>query len=149
LTLDLERLAKASKGMGSNPGAWVKRRLYLDLLKDARRGTDEAVPEDGMRYRFSFRAEGWDGAVGGAYWFWVGRILEARTNDDLEDLIESEQGVLPEGLDPGQIRAFNRNLRRLHEVVWRDDIVWHHTEEDPDYDLVLDIFVRANPEAHP
>jgi hypothetical protein len=29
-------------------------------------------------------------------------------------------------------------------VVWRDDVVWHHTEEDPDYDRVLDIFVRAN-----
>jgi hypothetical protein len=135
---------KRPRAHWNNPGAWVKRRLYLDLLKDARLGADEAEPEDGMRYRFSFRAEGSDGATGGAYWFWAGRILETRTNDDLEDLIESEQGSLPEGVGTGQIRAFNRNLRRLHEVVWRDDVVWHHTEEDPDYDRVLDIFVRAN-----
>lgn len=135
---------KRPRAHWNNPGAWVKRRLYLDLLKDARLVADEAEPEDGMRYRFSFRAESSDGAAGGAYWFWVGRILNARTNDDLEDLIESEQKSLPEGADTGQIRAFNRNLRRLHEVVWRDDVVWHHTEEDPDYDRVLDIFVRAN-----
>jgi hypothetical protein len=135
---------KRPRAHWNNPGAWVKRRLYLDLLKDARLGADEAEPDDGMRYRFSFRAEGSDGSAGGAYWFRVGQILDARTNDDLEDLIESEQRSLPEGTDTGQVRAFNRNLRRLHEVVWRDDVVWHHTEEDPDYDRVLDIFVRAN-----
>ncbi len=135
---------KKPRAHWNNPGAWIKRRLYLDLLKDARPGTDESEPEDGMRYRFSFRADGSDGASGGAYWFRIGRILDARSNDDLEDLIETEQKSLPEGTDTGQIRAFNRNLRRLHEVVWRDDVVWHHTEEDPDYDRVLDIFVRAN-----
>lgn len=135
---------KRPRAHWNNPGAWVKRRLYLDLLKDARLGVDQGEPEDGMRYRFSFRPEGSGGASGGSYWFEVGRILDARTNDDLEDLIESEQESLPEAANTGQIRAFNRNLRRLHEVVWRDDVVWHHTEEDPDYDRVLDIFVRAN-----
>ena len=140
---------KRPRAHWNNPDAWVKRRLYLDLLKDARLGADEAEPEDGMRYRFSFRTEGSDGAGGNpgrvsAYWFKVGRILDARSNDDLEDLIESEQKFLPAWTDTNHIRAFNRNLRRLHEVVWRDDVVWHHTEEDPDYDRVLDIFVRAN-----
>lgn len=135
---------KRPRAHWNNPGAWVKRRLYLDLLKDARLGADEAEPEDGMRYRFSFRPEGSGGASGGTYWFEVGRILDARTDDELFDLIESERESLPEGTNDGQVRAFNRNLGRLHRVVWRDDVVWHHTEEDPDYDRVLDIFVRAN-----
>lgn len=135
---------KRPRAHWNNPGAWVKRRLYLDLLKDARLGADDTEPEDGMRYRFSFRPEGSDGTSGGAYWFRIGRVLDARTDDALFDLIESERESLPAGTDDGQVRAFNRNLSRLHRVVWRDDVVWHHTEEDPDYDRVLDIFVRAN-----
>ncbi len=38
----------------------------------------------------------------------------------------------------------NRNLDRLYRVIWKDDGIAYYTEEDQDYDRVLDIFVRAN-----
>ncbi len=130
----------------NNPNAWTRRRLHLDLLKDPRPNDGEEDGEEGgMRYRFAFRSDESDGGAGaGHYWFRVGRILDAPSTDELEDLIEREQKRLPEDAPGGHIRAFNRNLRRLHEAVWRDDTIWHHTEHEQDYDRVLDIFVRAN-----
>lgn len=132
-------------GWVNNPKAWTKRRLYLDLLKDPRpKDREEGDQEEGMRYRLAFRADESDGTRAGSYWFRIGHILDAPSTDELEDLIEREQKRLPDGLTSDQVRAFNRNLRRLHEAVWKDDTIWHHTEHEQDYDRVLDIFVRAN-----
>jgi hypothetical protein len=132
-------------GWWNNPRAWVRRRLHLDLLQDSHPADSEDGEEGGMRYRFAFRADDTAGArSAGSYWFKVGRILDVRSSDDLEDLVEREQERLHDDATNGQVRALNRNLRRLHEVVWRDDTIWHHTEHEPDADRVLDIFVRAN-----
>lgn len=127
----------------SNPGAWNKRRLYLDLLQDPR--TQEEDGEEGMRYGFAFLIDERDSfGSGGRYWFKVGRILRMPSTYDLEDLIEQEQEDLPEETTGEQRKALRHNLTRLHEVVWKDDAIWYHTEHEQDYDRVLDIFVRAN-----
>lgn len=130
------------RGHWNNPGAWSNRRLHLDLFHDLRQEDSGDSEEGEMTYRFAFRSDASDNRR--SHWFKVGRILDAPKADDLEDLVEAEQGKLPEGVTKHEERAFNRNLRRLHEAVWRDDTIWYHTEQEADADRVLDIFVRAN-----
>ena len=37
-----------------------------------------------------------------------------------------------------------KNLKRLYEVVWKQETVSFYTEIQQDYDRVLKIFIRAN-----
>ena len=56
-----------------NPLAWVRQRLYLDLMHDPR--TDDEEAETGNRYRFLF-AKDQPQNDAKHYWFQVGRILD-------------------------------------------------------------------------
>lgn len=127
----------------NNPNAWLKRRLYLDLLRGPQ--AQEEDGKEGMRYGFAFLAdERKSFSSGERYWFKVEHILDTANTDDLEDLIENEQEKLSEGTNRDQRKVLRRNLTRLHEVVWKDDAIWYYTEHEQDFDRVLDIFVRAN-----
>ena len=97
-----------------------------------------------MRYGFAFRTDDADARGADHHWFKVGQILNKRSADDLENLIEQEQERLSDGTTKEQSRVLRHNLTRLHEVVWKEDAIWYHTEHKQDYDRVLDIFVRAN-----
>lgn len=125
----------------NNPKAWVQRRLYLDLLRDPKPTEDDS--DEGMLYGFQFRADESDGGGAGHHWFKVGLILDAHDDDKLQDLIEREQERLPDGTKELH-KVLRRNLTTLHRVIWRDQVIWHHTERAQDYDRVLDIFIRAN-----
>jgi hypothetical protein len=127
-----------------DPSAWVKQRLFLDLLKDPIEPDDDAMDtEAGLYYHFNFFAEPAP-KEDGRYWFRVGRILDVETEDNLDDFIDAEEDRLPESVTKGQIRTFRRNLRRLYEAIFKDEVVAYYTERDQNYDRVLDIFVRAN-----
>ena len=126
-----------------NPYAWVRQRLYLDLLKDVRTGGADSDSDIGNRYRFAF-AEHAPANDGDHYWFNVGRILDVDGDDMLDEFLEAEEQRLPESTTRGQNKVFTNNLRRLHQAIWKDAIVSHYTEHDQNYDRVLDIFVRAN-----
>jgi len=124
-----------------NPNAWVKQRLYIDLLQDPKLGDGDG--DIGNRYGFVF-AETPPTSDGKQFWFKVGRILDFESEDAFGDFVYSERDRLPDDVTKGMLTVFEKNLRRLYQAVWKDTIVSYYTEHDQDYDRVLDIFVRAN-----
>jgi len=128
-----------------DPSAWVKQRLHLNLLKDPVDPDEDAMDaEAGLYYHFAFLAESVPVVDDGRYWFRVGRIMDVESEDKLEDFIDAEEDRLPESATKGQIKTFRRNLRRLFEALFKDEVIAFYTERDQNYDRVLDIFVRAN-----
>lgn len=41
------------------------------------------------------------------------------------------------------MRIFEKNLNYLYRAIWKDETIFSHTEQDQNYDRILDIFVRA------
>jgi hypothetical protein len=124
-----------------DPGAWVKQRLYLNLLKDPR--TSEEDGEVGIYYGFKFSEEKPDNSEG-EYWFDVGRILDFDSEDRFYQFRQEERDKLPDNVTKGQINVFERNLERLYRAIWKDAFINYYAETDQNYDRALDIFVRAN-----
>lgn len=120
-----------------NPAAWVKQSLYIDLLTEP----SEEAGIDG--YRFVF-AENLPENGSSHYWFKVGRILDFDSEAAFEEFCSQEEDKLPESATKAQVRIFRRNLARLYQVFWKDQIISYYVEYNQDYDRVLDIFVRAN-----
>ena len=125
----------------SNPNAWVKRRLYLDLFKDPK--TDEEGDEGGMRYGFQFLEEEPRNGLD-RHWLKVSRVLDFDSRDDFDEFRMRQLEGLPPEVTKGQMMVFERNLDRLYRAVWENQAIWYYTEHDQNYDRVLDIFVRAN-----
>ena len=127
-----------------NPDAWLKQRLYLDLLKDARALEENGESgETGIYYGFRFldKAPKSDTKH---QWFQVGKILDFDSEDAFFEFRQAQEEKLPEDLTRKQVAVFQRNLERLYRAVWKDQVVAYYTEYEQDYDRVLDIFVRAN-----
>jgi uncharacterized protein with ParB-like and HNH nuclease domain len=124
-----------------NPAAWVKQRLYLNLLKDPKISEDES--EEGLRYEFRFldKVPSRDGK---SFWFKVGQILDCDSEDRFFELRDQEEEKLPDTTTKLQIKLFQQNLGRLYRAIWEDDVIAYYTEQEQNYDRVLTIFVRAN-----
>ncbi|QNN24034.1 DUF262 domain-containing protein [Planctomycetales bacterium ZRK34] len=127
-----------------DPSAWVKQRLHIDLLKDPVDPDEDGMDvEAGLYYHFAFLSDPKQ-ADDNRYWFRVGQILDVEGEDKLEDFIDEEEERLPETVTKANIKTFRRNLRRLYEAIFKDEVIAFYTERDQNYDRVLDIFVRAN-----
>jgi uncharacterized protein with ParB-like and HNH nuclease domain len=125
----------------NNPSAWVKQSLYLNLLKDPK--TAEGDTEESIRYDFRFMDKAPD-PDGKQYWFKVGRILDFHSEDDFDEFRAQEKDKLPDTITKRQMIVFDQNLGRLYRAVWKEDFIAYYTENDQNYDRVLNIFVRAN-----
>ncbi len=124
-----------------NPKAWVRQKLFVDLLKDPK--TTEDDTEIGLRYRFAFMDNPQKVSISES-WFEVGRILDFDSEDRFYDFKLGERNRLPDAVTKGQMMTFEMNLDRLYRAIWKDSVISFYTEFDQDYDRVLDIFVRAN-----
>ena len=125
----------------SNPAAWEKRFLHLDLLKDPDLPLDD--DEEGLRYGLAFLCKDPMNDAG-RWWIPVAEILRCDGDSEYESY---RAGVLKDVANAGiagDLRILERNLDRLYEVVWREKSLAYYVEMDQDYDRVLDIFVRAN-----
>jgi hypothetical protein len=125
----------------SRPDAWVPNTLYLNLFQDP-----EQEPEDGemgLRYGFAFLPEQPENDDE-HYWFPVSRILDFDSQDRFDQFKYEQRDSLPGSVTRAQQWVFEKNLARLHQVVWSNQVISSYTEQDQDYDRVLDIFVRAN-----
>ncbi len=128
----------------NDPKAWVKKRLYLNLLKNPQSVVEEdRGAEEGIYYEFSFMDNPPESDTN-CYWFKVGRILDFHSEDVFYKFLDDEEEKLPDDVTKKQIQVFRRNLERLYRAVWKDEVVAFYTEMNQDYDRVLDIFVRAN-----
>lgn len=118
----------------TNPDAFPKKRLYLDLLN----GPD--VDELGMAYDFKFLTDDEAAPDDGApdRWFLVGDVLK------LEDAGPAIMDVLGARNLAGQENLAFKVLYSLFEAVRTRESVYAFLEESEDPDRVLDIFVRVN-----
>ena len=126
-----------------NPDAWVRQTLYLDLLKDPRTDDDGNTSEIGVYYGLAFLDKAPTPNTR-HYWLKVGKILDYDTETDSDEFKKKLQEQLPRDITLHQSRIFHENLERLYQAVWKDKVIAYYTENDQDYDRVLDIFVRAN-----
>ncbi|PZS06469.1 MAG: DUF262 domain-containing protein [Candidatus Chloroheliales bacterium] len=132
---------KRPKLWWNNPAAWIHQSLYLDLLQNP--GADDDDTEESIRYGFRF-FENPPANSKDYHWIKVGRILDCITEENFEELRETEENNLNGSITLDQRKTFVRNLGRLYRSVWKDDVIAYYTEKEQDYDRVLTIFVRAN-----
>jgi Protein of unknown function DUF262 len=119
----------------SNPDAYPKKRLHLDLLGE--------VPDQelGMQYDFRFLtdAEAAIEADDGRRWYRVGDVL-ALADSGPAIMAELEARSL-QGAKPFQ------TLYDLYRGIREVPMINYYSEESQDPDKVLDIFVRVNSQA--
>ena len=77
-------------------------------------------------------------------WFRVGDMLNHRGEEKLEALIDTTLTRVHHGVTPYERDLITTTLRRLHQVIWSDEVINYYTETSTSVDRVLDIFVRAN-----
>jgi len=126
-----------------NPDAWVRQKLYLDLLKDARTDEENGNAEAGVYYGLAFLDKP-PKPSSEHHWFEVGKILNFDSEKAFDEFREKAEDAMPDDITKGRTLVFRRNLERLYRAIWRDEVIAYYTETDQDYDRVLDIFVRAN-----
>jgi hypothetical protein len=134
---------KAKYKRRSSADAWAEKILYLDLLQDpsGEHGDDES--DLGVSYGLRFH----DVAPRSDYrrhWFRVGDMLNYRSEEQLENLIEATVAKLHHGVTAYERELITTTLRRLHQVIWAEGVINYYTEDSRSVDRVLDIFVRAN-----
>lgn len=134
---------KAKHKRSSSVDAWSQKTLYIDLLTDPASENEDEDVEHGVSYGLRFHAV----APRNDHrhqWFRVGDILNHRTPEKLETLIEATLARVHHGVTPYERDLISTTLRRLHEVIWADAVINYYTETSASVDRVLDIFVRAN-----
>lgn len=113
----------------SNPAAFPRRRLHLNLL------ADEEQNEDGLKYDFRFlRKRDAENRDETACWFRVDQILRVKTSEDLLDVWDRLD--LP--------KASLKLLMRLHQTIHSEPVISAYEEKAQDLDKVVNIFVRTN-----
>ncbi|ESZ30425.1 DUF262 domain-containing protein [Mesorhizobium sp. L2C084A000] len=136
---------KAKNKHWDSPSAWLRKRLYIDLLKDPTRSATDDNAEEGIENPYGFELfENAPPSVPGRFWIKVGEILNYPGDDAFDRYKDNLVDRLPETASRLDEKTVNRNLTRLHRMVWKDEIICYYTEKDQDYDRVLGIFVRAN-----
>ncbi len=134
---------KAKHARVNNPDAWTEKTLYIDLFKDPEGEVDEDEAEFGVTYGFHFLGTP-PRNDHRQHWFKLGKILDYPRSEDLQRLIDEVLGQMHHGATQFERDLASTTLRRLHSVVWVDDVINYYTEADQSVDRVLDIFVRAN-----
>lgn len=128
--------------------AWDEKILYIDLFNSPERDEydedDDNTSPIAEHYRFEF----FDRDVRphnrlGELWFKVGLIMEARTEDQRDQLVKLWVDSCLSGDNASRAIA-TENINRLWAAVWQDQAITYFTESSNSYDRVLDIFIRAN-----
>jgi hypothetical protein len=116
----------------SNPKAYPKKQLYLNLLT-------KPNGEGDMAYDFRMLQES-DTILKDDknYWFPVGQILEFNC---IEEVFEY---CVDNGLVNRNLKYPSNTLVRLWQVIVKDPVISYFLEEDHDLDKVLNIFIRVN-----
>lgn len=133
---------RAKHARKTNPDAWSRQRLWLDLMKDPEQ-TDEDETEIGVTYGFAFHeAPPRNSAL--HHWLRVSDIMVYEDPSRFRTMLDETLSALPRDASPRERAVVEANLRRLHAAVWGDDAIAFHVERNQSHDRVLDIFVRAN-----
>ena len=126
----------------NNENAWKRKRLFLDLLHEPKKGNDQDG-EGEASYRFAFHEQS-PPATKKSCWFEVGKILQCSSRPSVTAKANQLIRSIPGHLGRNARGRLRKNLQRLHQAIFSDLVVFYHTETLPDYDRVLEIFIRAN-----
>lgn len=116
----------------NSPGAFPKRHLYLDLLREPNED------DEGLKYRFEFRTrEEAEGTHAGECWFPVGEVLGMEGGPPMVRWLN-------ERLSQEHVDRAYETLDTLHQIVHSEKIVSCYEETSQELDKVLQIFIRTN-----
>jgi hypothetical protein len=116
--------------------------LYVDLFKNPDEiGEDDEVTAN--RYGLKF-ADVRPRSDHKQLWVKIGDILDLEHVEHLAAYRDTLFGEVSERVRTDQLTIAERNLNRLHELVWIDKPISYYTERAQDIDRVLAIFIRAN-----
>jgi hypothetical protein len=113
----------------NNPGAFPRKRLFLDLLKEA---TDW---DGGYTFRFLTDAEA-TMSDPTTHWFPVGKVM------DFDGLKDVNRYLIANGILDNEFAS--DTLIELYETIHTKLLVNYFLELDQDLDKVLNIFIRVN-----
>ncbi|WP_255191920.1 DUF262 domain-containing protein [Natronobeatus ordinarius] len=125
----------------TNPNAWDRKQLYLNVLSDPDEISDDDLK---MRYEFEFKT---DPEMSEAeYWYRVKDILELNEYDGIHDITEEIDAELSEQEihHPTQWKFINKNLTSLYRAVHERSLINYDEKEEDDLGKVLDMFIRTN-----
>lgn len=127
----------------NNKDAWKRKRLFLDLLYVPK--TDDDDQEDSVEatYKFAFHEQP-PAITKRSCWFEVGKILQCSSGTAVTAKANELIRKIPGHPGRNVRERLRQNLRRLHEAIFHDSVIFYHTETIPDYNRVLEIFIRAN-----
>lgn len=134
---------KAKNRRSSNPDAWTRKELYLDLLKDPDAADEDEDAEFGVTYGLKFH----DRPPRNDHrhqWVKLGKLLDYADEDRFEVFVTDTISAFHRGTTAFERELAENTLRRLHKVIWKDETINYYTETSQSSDRVLDIFVRAN-----
>lgn len=117
----------------TNPNAFPKRHLYLELLS----GKDSDATDEN-RYSFEFRKDSQPQSTGKEYWFKVMDIMGIRNDIGINKWLEDAPIA-----DSHSDQARDR-LSRLHNAVHMRPLIFFYREQSENIEEVLNIFVRLN-----
>lgn len=129
-------------GRRSKTTSFRAHHLYLDLFKNPE-DTDEGEEVTANRYAFRF-ADAEPRNDQRSLWMKVGDVLDLESEERLSSYRSRLLANLPDRVNDDQRETAERNLARLHSLIWTDMPVSFHTEHLQDIDRVLAIFIRAN-----
>jgi hypothetical protein len=129
----------------SNPDAYPKKYLYLNLLDDAPEN------EAGMIYDFRFltpeTATTKNREKDGEHWYPVREVLDLDPGPKmiaaLRERFEEVQGQSPIEMEK-EFEPAHQRLFDLHNLVHQKPAIHYYLEEEQDLERVLDIFIRIN-----
>lgn len=136
---------KAKGKRWDNPAAWQRKRLYIDLLVDPALIPDSEDTQDDIEHPYGFELfENPPQSGATKLWIKVGDILNYPDPKRFAVFVDKTIERLPASKNWAVVETAKRNLQRLYQMIWVDNIVSYYTETNQDYDRVLGIFVRAN-----
>ncbi len=121
--------------------AWSPQRLYIDLLKVPDEDGEQSEAE--LKYGLEF-FEKEPKINDEECWFRVSKIMDFDSDRAFDDFQDDFLDALPDEYKKSQRKDVEKNLKRLYQVVWKQETVSFYTEYQQDYDRVLNIFIRAN-----
>jgi hypothetical protein len=130
------------QGRRYKTSSYREQKLYLDLFKDPDTiGDDDEVTAN--RYRLKF-TDARPRSDNNQLWIKIGDVLDLDRPEALAAYRETLLGGVGERVTAEQLMIAERNLNRLHQLIWIDEPISYYTERVQDIDRVLAIFIRAN-----
>lgn len=130
--------AKEPNKWRSNPNAFPKKTLYLDLL--AARGDDE----EGEAFSFRFLEPDKAAADGSALWYPVADVLSVPNVARLSQWLFAKFNERGLGSDGDLFNRASDTLHQLYNVVHTAPTLTFYTEKSQALERVLRIFIRMN-----